>query len=447
MSDKPTANIQKAERDHAELVRNLELARAEMSVGPVSQKRGEEIEGWAKEAEALQKRIDQFYAVSAVVDSGHQAMTHTLPVTDRTSRPSTVKTTPGHLFVMSDAFQQWQGKSDTGWSAKVDIKGLRGGPVRLMGDEAENFKARANLMQTKQYSDALLSDLYEAIWSQDDQEIVRFAEPEILTIRDVMNVVPCTSDSVRFVRHTATNRAAAAQQTRSGVTKTAALKNYLTVEVETDTVNVCTIAVLSKVTEQDVEDAPRLIALINGEMQLDVRQEEEIELLYGTGLAGEINGLYNQGVEDVYEYARAVAGETLIDAIRKVRTDLRKNRVVPNAVLIDPLDWETVELEKGTDERYVWGLVSDLRGPRIWSMRVVESDAMTNPATGERRVLMGDWQRGATLYDRHDVRLAVGYVDDDFARNLRTLRAEERLALAVKRPWAFEYIVTDEGGS
>jgi len=142
-----------------------------------------------------------------------------------------------------------------------------------------------------------------------------------------------------------------------------------------------------------------------------------------------------------------VAGETLIDAIRKVKTDLRKNRVEPSAVLIDPLDWETVELEKGTDDRYVWGLVSDLRGPRIWSMRVVESDAMTNPATGERRVLVGDWKRGAILYDRHDVRLAVGYVDDDFARNLRTLRAEERLALAVKRPWAFEYIVTDEGGS
>ena len=38
-----------------------------------------------------------------------------------------------------------------------------------------------------------------------------------------------------------------------------------------------------------------------------------------------------------------------------------------------------------------------------------------------------------------DVRLAVGFVDDDFSRNLRTLRAEERLALAVKRAYAAEY--------
>jgi hypothetical protein len=41
------------------------------------------------------------------------------------------------------------------------------------------------------------------------------------------------------------------------------------------------------------------------------------------------------------------------------------------------------------------------------------------------------------------VRLAIGFVDDDFARNLRTLRAEERVALAVKRPWAFTYATTE----
>src|SRR5690606_37802621 len=135
------------------------------------------------------------------------------------------------------------------------------------------------------------------------------------------------------------------------------------------------------------------------------------------------------------EFDRAVLGDTKIDTIRRMRTDLRKRRVNPNAVLVDPLDWEDIELEKGSNLRYVWGLISTLQGPRIWSLRVVESVAMTHPSNGSRRILMGDWVRGATLYDRHDVRLAIRYVDDDFARNLRTLRAEERLALAVKRPY------------
>jgi HK97 family phage major capsid protein len=121
--------------------------------------------------------------------------------------------------------------------------------------------------------------------------------------------------------------------------------------------------------------------------------------------------------------------------------------VQPTFVAIDPVDWEEVELAKGTDTHYLWGLISDLRGPRIWSLRVVESDAMTHLATEERRVLMGDGVRGATVYDRQQVQLAVGYVDDDFARNLRTLRGEERLALAIKRPWSFEYFVTADATS
>ena len=443
-----TANLRQMQRDLDGLLRDLEVGEAEMKVGPITETRGKELEAKAMEAQSLQDHIDRYNRISGVAQTGRELQTRTLPATDAQKRPEMVKTTPGHLFVMSEQFQQWRGKDGAGWSAKVDVRSLRDGRVALYGEEAEKFKARAQI-QSKAYSDAQLSDLYWGIWSQDDPEIVRYAEPEILTMRDIMNVVPCTSDAVRFVRHTATARAATAQELRKtgGTVKTAGLKNYLTIDVETDTAFVSTIAVLSKVTEQDIEDAPRLIGIINGEMQLDVRVEEEIELLYGTGLGGQIDGLYNQGVEDVYEYARAEAGETLIDAIRKVRTDLRKRRVVPSAVLIDPLDWETIELEKGTHEAYIWGLVSDLRGPRIWSLRVVESDAMTNPDTGERRILMGDWTRGATLYDRHDVRLAVGYVDDDFARNLRTLRAEERLALAVKRPWAFEYIVTEEAAS
>jgi HK97 family phage major capsid protein len=250
------------------------------------------------------------------------------------------------------------------------------------------------------------------------------------------------------VRHTGTTRGAEAQQRRNDYDEpTAAHKPWLTTSWDTETITIETIAVLSKVTEQDIEDAPRLIAIINSEMRLDVRVEEERELLYGSGLGGEIFGIYNQGVEGTYEFARAAVGDTLIDTLRKMRTDLRKRRVMPTAVLIDPFDWEEIELAKGTENHYIWGLITDMRGPRIWSLRVVESDAMTNPDTGERRILMGDWTRGATLYDRHDVRLSVGFVDDDFARNLRTLRAEERLGLAVKRPWAFEYVATNESES
>lgn len=426
------ANIRQMEADRQALIKELEIGEAEMRAGPLTQARGEELEKKAKEVETLDAHIAQYNRIAGITRDAKRVDSPTLPGENGAARKRLV-TTPGHMFVASDAFKAYRATGKQGWSSKVQVKDLRGGRVVLHGDEADQF-------QVKAFDPATLPDLGTdaIIETQRDPEIVRFEEPEILTMRDVMTVVPTTSDAVRFVRHVATTRAAASQQGRGG------LKPYLTVTFEPDTVSVETIAVLSKVTEQDIDDAPRLVGYINGEMRLDVRVEEERQLLWSDGTSNELDGLFNQGVT---EFDRAQMGDTLIDTVRRMRTDLRKRRVIPNAVMIDPLDWEQIELEKGSDNRYIWGLIQTLRGPQIWSLRVVESDAMEHPETLERRLLMGDFVRGTTLYDRHDVRLAVGFVDDDFARNLRTLRAEERLALAVKRPHALTYAKTADASA
>ena len=422
-----SANIRQMEADFRALAKELEIGEAEMRTGPITEARGKELEDKAKEMETLQAHLDQYNRIAGIVRDARKVDSPTLP-TDAKGKPRIIRTTPGHLFIASDAFRAYRAAGKQGWSAKVEIQSLKGGVVKLLGEEADKF-------ETKAFDAATLPDLgTDAIIQPDlDTEIVRFAEPEILTIRDVLASSSTTSDSVRYVQHTATTRAAASQATRG------ALKQYLVVTFAPATAAVETIAVLSKVTEQDIDDAPRLVAYINGEQRLDVKVEEDRQLLYGTGADGELLGLFGHAIP---EFDRAAVGDTTIDTVRKIRTDLRKARVQPTFVAVDPVDWEAIELAKGTDERYVWGLITDLRGPRIWSLRVVECDSMTHPTTGERRVLVGDGVRGATVYDRHDVRLAVGYVDDDFARNLRTLRAEERLALAVKRAYAFEYAVT-----
>lgn len=438
-----SAALKKVQTDLQALTDELVKGQEEILTGTASESRRAELSTKAKEAEALQERLDAYNRNNAVLAKAREIEHPTLPAESKSRngrKGKRIVTSPGHLFVASDAFKQYRANGKQGWSAKVDTKSIRGGIVRLEGDEAAEFEAKA-------FDPTTLSDLgTDAIVEYDrDPEIVRYEEPEILTMRDILNVVPTTKDTIRFVKHTATTRAAASQYDPETSTSRGALKPYLNVTFDVETVSVETIAVLSKVTEQDIDDAPRLIGIINGEMRLDVKVEEERQLVWGGGTNGELEGLFQQGIT---EFARAAVGDTIIDTIRKMRTDLRKDRIIPNALMIDPLDWEAAELLKSSsDERYIWGVITDLRGPRIWSLRVVESDAMTNPDTGERRLLMGDFMRGATLYDRHDVRLAIGFVDDDFARNLRTLRAEERVALAVKRPHAFTFATTEEGGS
>ncbi len=425
------------ESELAENFRVLDIEEAKINTGRATGPEVDAAEKLARRTEELQAKMETIESIAGTARKGRELKERTMPTTQNMMAKA-VRTTPGDLFVRSEAFAAYVATSKQGWSGKVDVKGFKP-RVNLTGTDADNFLSR---LSKKDWPGAGISlpttEAESMIIPQRDSDLVRDTEPELLTMRDVMTVLPATSDTIRFARYSYT-RAAASQEGKGG------LKPYAATDVTTSTQPVETIAVLHKVSEQDIEDSPRLIGIINGEMRLDVRVEEERQLLWGTGANNEIEGLYAQGV-DAYEFDRAEPGDSLIDIIRRMRTDLRKRRFSPNAVMIDPLDWEDIELAKGAatgNDHYIWGLVSSLRGPVIWSLRVVESDAMTHPTNNSRRILMGDFIRGATLYDRHDVRLAVGYVDDDFARNLRTLRAEERLALGVKRPDAFVWTETE----
>ena len=427
--EKKPVNVRQMEQDLKALARELELAQDELAEGPVSTERGEEIEQKAQEMESLQAHLDRYNKIAGVNKKSKQVGKVRMPGEDEDGLDrKTIYTTPGHLFVMSKELRHYKENGKQNWSGKLDIGRRFGKKIALHGEAARDFEKKA-------YDPATLPVLgADAVIPIDrDPELVRYQEPEILSIRDMLNNTPTQSDTIKYVKHIATTRGAATVA-RGG------LKPFLKIEFSSTTVNVETIAVLSKVTEQDIDDAPRLIAYINGEMNLDVKVEEERQIAWGTGV-NELLGLFAPA-NAIPEFARAEVGDTIIDTIRRMRTDLRKKKVQPNFVAIDPIDWEEVELAKGSDTHYLWGLITDLRGPRIWSLRVVESDAMTNPDTGERRMLMGDGTRGATIYDRNQIQLAVGLMDDDFGRNLRTLRAEERLALAVKRNFAFEYATT-----
>ncbi|TVP57788.1 MAG: phage major capsid protein [Gemmatimonadales bacterium] len=420
-------SIEQKRRDLAALYRELEAGQKEMEAGPIPQNRGEELDQKAKEAETLQTEVEQYERISGLAANGKRMGHVPLPRDEREAKAeqSVIRATPGELFVASQEFQTYKSNGKQGWSGKVDVSNLNGRPVGLKGEAATRF------MEAKTNAIPVLGT--DAIIPFDrDPEVVRFEEPEILNLRQLFGSLPTTSDTVHYVRHSATNRGAAAQDGRG------AAKGYLSVEFAPATTPVQTIPVLSKIAEQDIDDAARLVQIINGEMDLDIRVETERQLLWGSGDDGELEGIFEVGVP---EFDRAQQDDTLIDTVRRMRTDLRVNRVIPTALAIHPLDWEEIELEKGSDDRYVWAVIQTVAGPRIWSLPVVEVDSMENE-DGVRRMLMGDFTRGATVYDRNMVRLAVGYVNDDFEKNLRTLRAEQRLAFAVKRDYAFSFTET-----
>jgi HK97 family phage major capsid protein len=102
-------------------------------------------------------------------------------------------------------------------------------------------------------------------------------------------------------------------------------------------------------------------------------------------------------------------------------------------VVINPADWERMELTKASDGQYIMANPMDLAGPRIWGKRVVATNSI---ASGT--FLVGAMSMGAQIWDRMDAAVQISYEDgDNFKKNMATLLAEERLALTVYRPSAF----------
>lgn len=264
-----------------------------------------------------------------------------------------------------------------------------------------------------------------------DSDFVRVTEHDQLVLRDVLNVVPTSSEAIKYTRLVSYTRGA------STVARSAQ-KPESSMELDTVTEAIRTIAVWIPVEEQQLSDLPALAGMINGELLYDVDKHLEEQVIYGDGTGENFTGVMNDAA--VLGISRIEGGDTIIDIVRRGITDVRRAGYSANGVTIDPLDWESVVLEKGSDNRYVWVVVTDGATQRLWAVPVIETEAMEdfqgNP-TEARNLIVGDWARGATLYDRERSSISVGWINDQFIRNQRTILAEMRAVLAVKRPGAF----------
>lgn len=436
----------------AQLFVELEAAQKEMSEGKeLPQNRGEEIEAKAKEAETLQKEIAKVDRIARLVASGKELSSDDADLPDvegksggalegkgigRGSRLVHADGSPiegvmsiGTAFVLSEQFKTYRenGIPAPGVTSQpVMVKGLRE-PMIPVSRKMLEFIHKDPLSQK-----AIATIGADVIVPQRIAEVVRTTENDRLTLRDLLQVAPTDSNLIEYVVIADYTRAAAPVAEGSS-------KPEATMEVSTASSPVRTLAVWMPVTEQQLSDVPALRSMIDNELLYDLEKKEEEQIAYGSGAGQNLQGLLTLGgIPSVTRSAPDAATTQNLDRIRIAITDIMTNGFNPNGVAIHPIDWEGIVLLKGTDERYIWAMIPTDNGPRVWGIDVVESVGMKNPASTQRHFLVGDWIRGATLYDREQASVAVGFINDQFIKNMRTLRAEERVALAIKRPLAFE---------
>lgn len=275
--------------------------------------------------------------------------------------------------------------------------------------------------------------------------IVEMLGRRTLALRNVISVRRTGSDTVEFVRQTAhTNAAAPVPEAQSsaeigdgtGGTTTAALggrKPEGSWEFERDTAVVKTVAEWVPATKRALADVAALEGLINGELEADLKEEEEDQILSGDGTGENLDGILNTSG------TQGQAWDTdLFTTVRKALTKVRiGGRSVPNGVGLNPLDVERIDLARentgGAGTGAFLGGGPFAMGPRtLWGYPIVESEGI--PAgTG----VVADFSK-AVLWDREQSSVTVSDSHADFfIRNLVAILAEERVAFAVTRPSAF----------
>lgn len=190
---------------------------------------------------------------------------------------------------------------------------------------------------------------------------------------------------------------------------------------------VATLAHFILVSRQVLDDAPMLESYINGRLTYGLALEEEDQLLNGNGASGNLNGLMNQATF----YNRAETG-TKIDWLRRAITQLQLSEYSPEFIVLNPADWEGIELVKDTEGRYILANPQQLAAPRLWGLPVVPTNSMTSG-----QFLVANGSMAAQIWDRQSATVELSREDsDNFRKNMVTLLAEERLALTVYRPTA-----------
>ncbi|MEW9530778.1 phage major capsid protein [Microbispora sp. NPDC049125] len=260
-------------------------------------------------------------------------------------------------------------------------------------------------------------------------------------VRDLFPSETTTSNLLYGIREVGfTNRAAVVPERRAadgvsaptgGPTDVYGLKPRSDLQIVPVTYPIATIAHIMYVHRNTLADEPRMRGLIDRDMIDGVKLVEDAQILYGDGIGDNLTGLFNTPGVQTYTGDSA---DPRTAQIRRAITRVMLAYYVPSGVVMHPLDWEDLELERDDTGAYRLAVNVAVGGEkRLWRLPVVDT-----PVIQEGKFVMGAFGTGAKIYDREQVNIQVSTENRDmFERNAVTVRCEERLGLVVDRPESF----------
>lgn len=300
--------------------------------------------------------------------------------------------------------------------AVIKSEALQNFVKSVQGNQRLNIPVKAALLST---------DVAEGVVEPQRLPGIDTMPKQRLFIRDLIAPGRTTSPAIFWVQQTGFTNAAAVRAEGTG-------KPYSNISFDTKITPVTTIAHMFKASKQILDDFAQLQSTVDAEMRYGLKYVEEQEILFGDGTGAHLDGIVPQAT--AYDPAFDVEDQTLIDVLRLAMLQAQLARLPASGHVLHFIDWAKIETTKDSLGRYIIGNPLSLAGPTLWGLPVVATEITAFAG----KFLTGAFSTGAQLFDREDANVVISTENaDDFEKNLISIRCEERLALAVKRPEAF----------
>ena len=264
------------------------------------------------------------------------------------------------------------------------------------------------------------------MWSDRETDPVEIPRRMDLRIRDLLDSAPTSTDTIEYARQTVrdSNAAPAPEGT---------VKPESTYAWEKATGNVKTIAHVTNISRQALDDAARLQAELDSEMRYGLDLEIDKQIIAGDGTGENLLGLIPQATD--YSAAFVPAAETIADKLMLAVLQASLTEYAADGIVLHPTDWARVALTKDADGNYILGGPQAAVNKTLWGVPVV-----TTKSIEVDKFLVGAFRMAGRVYDRMATEVLISSEHgQNFVMNMLTMRAEERLGLIVRRPAAMIY--------
>lgn len=238
-----------------------------------------------------------------------------------------------------------------------------------------------------------------------------------------------SASSARIVWMEKTNPQGNALMTAEG-----AVKPLISFQIVARTSDAKKVADKIKVSNEMLDDIPFIASEINTELKYQVDMTTDAQLLSGDGAGANLKGITQYASLYVLTTIKTPSPNDY-DAMRAVQSQAASLNFNLNYIFINPIDGANMDLTKAvTSGVYMLPPFTTADGRRVGAMQVIETNQIPQGS-----FLAMDTTK-AKVYKWMEFVIKVGYVNDDFEKNLVTIIGEQRLHFFIPQNYVNGFI-------